>query len=71
MREKCEEYAPPGGLAAVCAGCPKKEKAYTPSAWFYHIQFLFSLQRGGYPFGANDLTLDKWIDIGAMRADSK
>jgi hypothetical protein len=28
---------------------------------------LYALQRGGYPFGKNDLTPDEWIDLGIMR----
>jgi len=25
------------------------------------------LQRGGYPFAANDLTLEEWVDLGMVR----
>jgi len=28
---------------------------------------LYALQRGGYPFGKNDLTPEEWIDLGIMR----
>ncbi len=29
--------------------------------------YLFLLQRGGYPFSKNDLSIEEWIDLGIMR----
>jgi hypothetical protein len=39
------------------------------SPWFDHIWQLYTLQRGGYPFAANDLTLQEWQDLGILRAE--
>jgi hypothetical protein len=35
--------------------------------WFNHVWFLYSLQRGGYPFAKNDLSVDEWTAIGELR----
>ncbi len=53
-------------LAFMCSQCEGREK-YQPSEWFNHIMFLYGLQRGGYPFRANDLTIDEWLDLGTVR----
>lgn len=52
----------------LCSQCEVKEP-YEPSAWFEHIWFLYQLQRGGFPFEADDLDLIEWIDLGIMRAE--
>lgn len=53
-------------LAAKCAECDGREP-YEPSEWFNHISFLYGLQRAGYPFGANELAIEEWLDIGHYR----
>jgi len=53
-------------LEAVCACCEKKEP-YEPSDWFVHIWFIYCLQKSGYPFAANDLTVDEWLALGEIR----
>lgn len=50
----------------MCSDCEAREP-YEPSAWFHHIRFIYRLQQGGYPFEANDLTLEEWIDVGTLR----
>jgi hypothetical protein len=55
-------------LAAVCERCEHKDP-YVPSDWFAHIWFLYCLQRGGYPFGQDDLSLDEWMALGEMKAE--
>lgn len=52
-------------LEALCKTCEAREK-YEPSEWFNHIWFLYALKRGGYPFKANDLTIDEWMDVGIL-----
>lgn len=50
----------------MCAGC-QLSKQYKPGRWFGHIWNLFRLQRGGFPFEADDLTLQEWTDIGVLK----
>ena len=54
------------GIEWACANCPKKKfsdlRDYTKKLFN-----LFALQRGGYPFEANDLTLEEWADLGRLR----
>jgi len=53
-----------------CGGCERKENEdYEPSEWFNHIWFLYMLQRAGYPFNKNDLTLEEWIDLGILKEE--
>ena len=33
---------------------------YEPDAKFIHANYLLELKNGGYPFEANDLTLQEW-----------
>ncbi len=75
LREACtpqkkKECAKNSGehLALMCSQCEHREP-YEPSEWFNHIWFLYSLQQGGYPFDANDLTIEEWIDIGILRSE--
>ncbi len=49
----------------LCAACEYKD--YEPSRWFLHVWNLYRLQRGGFPFEKNDLTLQEWVDIGLIR----
>jgi len=55
-------------LAELCARCERREP-YLPSAWFSHIWFLYSLQQGGFPFAQNDLSIEEWLDLGAMKRE--
>lgn len=48
----------------MCSACDKKPREL--SDWFYHINHLYRLQKAGYPFRANDLTLDEWYDVGVL-----
>lgn len=50
----------------VCGSCRRKETS-PPGAWFQHIQFLVRLQDAQYPFDKDDLSIEEWLDIGAMR----
>jgi len=51
----------------MCSACPDREP-YKTTPWFDHIWKLTSLQRAGYPFDKNDLSLAEWIAIGEMKA---
>jgi hypothetical protein len=53
-------------LESVCQRC-EAGKTHEPGAWFNHIWFLYGLQRGGYPFRRNDLTIGEWMDLGILR----
>jgi hypothetical protein len=37
------------------------------SPWTWHLIFLYQLKRAGYPFRANDLTLETWLLLGLVR----
>jgi hypothetical protein len=49
----------------VCASCEARD--YEPSDEILRIWFLFSLQRGGYPFGPDDLSVEEWIRLGMLK----
>ncbi len=57
---------PPNMMEAVCAACAKKEP-YEASLHFCQTAYLYLLQRGGFPFKANALTVEQWQDIGLLR----
>lgn len=50
-------------LALVCAGCPGSDP-HEPSDWFLHVDYLYRLHAGGYPFGKDDLSLEEWRAMG-------
>jgi hypothetical protein len=50
-------------LEWACKNCPKR-RIETISPWVWHLLWLRRLQRGGYPFEANDLSLEEWEDLG-------
>lgn len=62
--EKCREEFE-GQLAWNCKHCPKK-RADGLGQWTRHLLRLRRLQQGGYPFGANDLDVDVWMDLGRV-----
>ena len=68
-QRECAGNFPPGFsvLENVCPTCLQRKGNFAPSTWFNHIWFLYALQRGGYPFGKNDLSIEEWIDLGIMR----
>jgi hypothetical protein len=53
-------------IDSVCQTCELKDP-YQPSEWFNHIWRLYELQRGGYPFEKDDLSIEEWTDLGALR----
>ena len=51
----------------MCRDCERSEP-YECSAWFNHIWQLRTLQQAGYPFAADDLTLEEWHGLAEMAA---
>lgn len=50
----------------ACANCPKK-RAADLSPYTNKLLGLYSLQEAGYPFRANDIEYQEWIDLGRLR----
>jgi hypothetical protein len=50
----------------ACQECREFLKPEAISAWTWHLVFLHRLKRAGYPFRANDLSLETWILLGAV-----
>lgn len=55
-----------GDLSWVCSNCNHKQSADL-HPYTIKILGLIKLQRAGYPFKANDLTLEEWHDLGEMK----
>jgi len=51
----------------MCGTCEARDGVEI-SDWFGHIWFLYRLQQGGYPFAANDLTVDEWLGLAELKA---
>ena len=54
----------------MCAQC-SSGMIPDPSPWFGHIMSLYQLQRGGYPFERNDLTIEEWKDLGTLNDEMR
>jgi len=68
-REKCEiEFE--GVLEWTCKNCPKK-KAEDLNPYTHKLLRLRTLRTAGYPFGANDLTYEEWLDLGQLELSLK
>lgn len=52
----------------LCSRCELREP-YEPSAWFNHVWYLYRLQAGGFPFEADDLSVDEWIELGILKEE--
>lgn len=52
-------------LEWTCANC-KKEKYDVISPWTYHLLQIRRLQKAGYPFERNELTIEEWQDLGTV-----
>jgi len=63
---KCLDEFGEAGLTWACSQCPKKKQSDLDQ-YTLKLLHLLSLQNGGYPFKANDLTIDEWIDLGQVR----
>lgn len=62
-REACKRDNGPW-LAAACAACPRHRSAASP--YVLGLLRLRLMRLGGYPFGAEDLPLSTWADLGVL-----
>ena len=37
----------------------------------FKLLHLLALQKGGYPFSTDDLTLEEWVDLGLVKESLK
>lgn len=51
----------------ACAACAERVRPEAISPWTWHLVFLYQLSRAGYPFKANDLSLETWLLMGKVR----
>jgi len=65
-RRRCRTES--GGFADwACAACTERLRPEAVSPWTWHLVFLYQLSRAGYPFRANDLSLETWLLLGTVR----
>jgi len=56
-----------GGFADwACQACTEYLRPEAISPWTWHLVFLHRLQQAGYPFRANDLSLETWLLLGLV-----
>ena len=48
----------------ACQVCEEYLRPEAVSPWTWHLVLLHQLHRAGYPFKANDLTLEEWLLLG-------
>ncbi len=65
-RRRCRAETGPFAEWA-CGACVEFLRPEAISPWTWHLVFLYQLQRAGYPFKANDLTLETWLLLGMVR----
>jgi hypothetical protein len=51
----------------ACGTCAERVRPEAISPWTWHLVFLHQLSRAGYPFRANDLSLETWLLMGTVR----
>ncbi|MBI4796593.1 MAG: hypothetical protein HY790_12285 [Deltaproteobacteria bacterium] len=57
-----------GAFAAwACAACEEFLQPEALSPWTRHLLFLHRLRQAGYPFRANDLSLETWLLLGVVQ----
>jgi hypothetical protein len=50
----------------ACGVCTEFLRPEAVSPWTWHLLFLHQLRRAGYPFRANDLSLETWLLLGLV-----
>lgn len=61
-------FAEGGPFAAwACSACEEYLRVETISPWTRHLLFLHQLRQAGYPFRANDLSLETWLLLGVTQ----
>jgi|GEM_PF-896986 hypothetical protein len=48
----------------ACGNCTEYLRPDAVSPWSWHLMFLYRLKKAGYPFRANDLSLETWLLLG-------
>ena len=67
-REQRRCRAANGAFAAwACGACEEYSRPESLSPWTRHLLFLYRLRRAGYPFKANDLSLETWLLLGVVQ----
>lgn len=51
----------------ACGACDERVRPEAISPWTWHLVFLYQLSRAGFPFKANDLSLETWLLMGTVR----
>jgi hypothetical protein len=51
----------------ACGACRERVRPEAISPWTWHLIFLYRLSLAGYPFQANDLSLETWLLLGTVR----
>jgi hypothetical protein len=51
----------------ACQACTEFLRPEAVSPWTWHLLFLYRLQKAGYPFRANDLSLETWLLLGRVQ----
>ena len=65
-RHRCR--AENGGFADwACGECQEFVRPEAMSPWTWHLVFLHRLQEAGYPFQANDLSVETWLLLGVVK----
>jgi len=68
LRRKCR--AENGGFADwACEVCEEFLRPEAVSPWTWHLLFLHHLRKAGYPFRANDLSLEIWLLLGLLERE--
>jgi hypothetical protein len=50
----------------ACGACAEYLRPEAVSPWTWHLMFLYRLKKAGYPFRANDLSLETWLLLGLV-----
>lgn len=50
----------------ACGACTEYLRPEAVSPWTWHLMFLHRLKKAGYPFRANDLSLETWLLLGLV-----
>jgi hypothetical protein len=51
----------------ACQNCLEYRRPETISPWTWHLVFLYRLKRAGFPFQADDLSLETWMLLGLIQ----
>lgn len=65
QRRKCQAEA--GAFAGwACQVCQEYIRPELVSPWSWHLLWLHRLKKAGYPFRADDLSLETWMLLGLV-----